>query len=140
MRTGDPRLPERFWAKVHVDADGCWLWTGGKNSHGYGIIQVSRQVGAYGAHRYAYEALVGPISYELDHLCRVRLCVNPDHLEDVTHQVNSARGFSFNKAKTHCPKGHEYEGWNLVIKKDGCRRCRACHAESERNRKKNVNK
>lgn len=82
---------KRFWS--HVDADGdCWLWTASRKDNGYGQIFIGGQNVL--AHRYAYESLVGPIpdDKEIDHLCRVRHCVNPDHLEPVTHKVNFDRG------------------------------------------------
>lgn len=101
-----PTPEERFWSKV--DKDGplpahrpelgpCWLWTGGQNAHpsgNYGRAwDRAKKVYVY-AHRVAYEALAGPIpdGLDLDHLCRVRLCVNPLHLEPVTRQVNLLRG------------------------------------------------
>lgn len=83
----------RFWAKVEVDESGCWLWTASTN-HGYGHFWVSPDVGKVYAHRYAYELLVGPIpdGLEIDHLCKVRNCVNPEHLEPVTKEENWRRG------------------------------------------------
>lgn len=109
-RTGTTDTPprslpfkERFWAKV--DRDGpvpehrpdlgpCWLWAAGLNRDGYGRFGVSGT--KLGAHRVAYELLRGPIpdGLELDHLCRAPCCVNPDHLEPVTHRENCRRGFS----------------------------------------------
>ena len=86
-----PGVQERFWAKVRK-TDGCWLWTGSHNGLGYGTIRsVGRKMYV---HRYSYELLVGPIpaGLELDHLCRVPGCVNPDHLEPVTHAENLRRG------------------------------------------------
>ena len=74
---------------------GCWLWVGATNNKGYGMIgQGRRPCKTLLAHRVTYEAFMGPISeeLELDHLCRVRSCINPKHLEPVTHQVNAARG------------------------------------------------
>jgi hypothetical protein len=94
-RLGDPRLPPRFWAKVEIIiGQGCWLWTGSISTNGYGRLSVDGKETA--AHRVFYEALVGPIPWHgkryLDHLCRVRHCVNPDHVEPVTQQENSLRG------------------------------------------------
>lgn len=91
---GDPRLPESFWRKVAIDdATGCWVWTGRLNAGGYG------ETGRHDrSHRAAYAALVSdppnwePGGLELDHLCRVRACVNPAHLELVSHQENLLRG------------------------------------------------
>jgi hypothetical protein len=88
-------------------------------------------------HRVAYEALVGPIPQGLciDHLCRNRACVNPDHLEPVTNRVNILRGetiMAANAAKTHCVRGHEYTPENTLINaKTGTRRCAACNREDQ---------
>jgi hypothetical protein len=130
-------LEERFWAKVDKHGDGCWLWTGA-TSAGYGHIFVAGRKGRGRlslAHRVSYEMHVGPIpvGLDLDHLCRVRNCVNPAHLEPVTRQVNLARGIGFtmerrnsHREKTHCPRGHEYVGENLYVRPSGHRVCRAC--------------
>lgn len=86
---------ERFWAKVdRRDGGDCWPWLGTTTSTGYGLFGVPREDRTVGAHRYAYELVVGPIptGLELDHLCRVRNCVNPAHLEPVTHAENLRRG------------------------------------------------
>lgn len=84
------------------------------------------------AHRYAYELLVGPIpeGLHIDHLCRVRLCVNPAHLEAVTCHENNRRSTSptaVNAKKTHCPRGHEYTEENTYFAPpDGRRMCKPC--------------
>jgi hypothetical protein len=121
-------LPERFWQKVDLTLD-CWLWQGARNDHGYGMIR--RDGAPTYAHRWSYEALVGPIppERELDHLCRVRTCVRPDHLEAVSHRTNllRARAFRDDVPSTHCPRGHAFAGFNLYVRPDGRRACRACH-------------
>jgi hypothetical protein len=92
MRAVKP-IDERLFARV--DADGpCWLWTGAKNRGGYGVISKGRRDGVAIVHRVVWELLVGPIpeGADLDHLCRIRECCNPDHLEPVTRAVNVARG------------------------------------------------
>lgn len=84
-------LAERFWEKVER-TDACWLWQGHRNHKGYGYISVNRR--HVGAHRVAYEMARGvpvPAGLEIDHLCHVRHCVNPDHLEAVTHMENLRR-------------------------------------------------
>lgn len=141
----DPRLPERFWSKVSPEPNsGCWLWAA-SGSHGYGRFPFlkSEWLEKRGelAHRHAYKALVGPIpdGLELDHLCRVRCCVNPAHLEPVSHAENVRRGNSGSntRSKTHCPQGHPYEGDNLRIGKNGkylARYCIACTREAGRKR------
>jgi hypothetical protein len=119
-------VAERFWSKV--DASGiCWEWKAAK-ARGYGRFGVGSKVVL--AHRWAWLNLVGPIGegLELDHLCRNRACVNPDHMQPVTHTENVRRGYGgWNTAsKTHCPQGHLYAGDNLMIS-SGRRYCRACH-------------
>ena len=120
---------ERFWAKVQRDASGgCWLWTAGLSDTGYGQFWTGGK--CQSAHRFSYETFVGPIpdGLHIDHLCRVRACVNPTHLEPVPPGVNNARGFSpsaLNAQKTHCPQGHAYAGENLVVIR-GKRHCREC--------------
>ena len=121
-----------------IDLDECWLYAGYKNKQGYGEIystvngkQVSNRL-----HRISYETFVGkiPEGLVIDHLCRNRCCINPDHLEPVTNIENILRGEGFsgkNLRKTHCPKGHEYIGENIKLWK-GCRRCRTCEKERER--------
>lgn len=125
-------LVVRIQRRVEVDANGCWIWTGclDKGS-GYGRIQVDHKTGY--SHRVAYELLVGqiPDGLELDHLCRVRACCNPDHLEPVTTLVNQHRSPITNATRICCPKGHPYGGENLRywIDKEGNRRrvCRTCN-------------
>jgi hypothetical protein len=120
---------------------GCWLWTEGDNGRGYG--RASRNNTNYQAHRLFYELLKGPIpeGHELDHLCRVTFCVNPDHLEPVPHRTNVRRGVTGavcarrQRSKTHCPFGHPYEGDNLIVfGPRKLRRCRECSRERDRAR------
>jgi hypothetical protein len=122
----------RFWSKVEKTST-CWLWTAG-TCRGYGYFATARKNGRHGrslrAHRVAFELLRGPIpnGMQLDHLCRVRGCVNPDHLEVVTGATNTLRGISspaINARKTHCRRGHEFTPENTYID-CGSRRCKAC--------------
>lgn len=130
-QVGDPRLPARFWTKVAPAETGCWLWLAGL-VEGYGRFRTSTPRANRPAHRLAYEALVGPVPDDLviDHLCRVRRCVNPAHLEPVTQRENVLRGEAAFARATHCPKGHPYAGPNLYISPNGSRRCRACAHQS----------
>ena len=126
----------RFWEKVALDPNGCWVWTGATNDGGYGQLRTDG-VTQY-AHRLAYETFVGPIpdGLQIDHLCRTRLCVNPAHLEAVTQRENILRGVSTSAQRarmTHCIAGHPLSGGNLYIRPDGKgRHCRICQRRRNR--------
>lgn len=131
----DESTARRFWAKVDVrSADECWLWTASTNTAGYGQFWLdTRQLGA---HRVAYEALVGPIpdGLQIDHLCRVKNCLNPAHMEPVTQRVNLLRGDTVpaaNAVKAHCPQGHPYDAANTYHWRRQ-RRCRECNRHRQR--------
>lgn len=120
----------RFWAKVNFGGqNGCWDWASSMYQSGYGrFMHGGKQ---FRAHRVAYEMNVGPapIGFDVDHLCRNRRCVNPAHLELVTHQENVLRGSgptAVNAAKTHCIHGHEFTPENTKVGPRGNRQCRAC--------------
>jgi hypothetical protein len=126
---------ERFWAKVERRPDGCWVWTSTLGGGGYGTFSIGgRQGRQVKAHRFAYEIVRGeiPEGLDLDHLCRVRACVNPDHLEPVTRSENVRRGLvpqlvrERQAAKTQCPRGHPYDEANTYVTPDGRRNCRTC--------------
>lgn len=125
----DTRLPPRFWSKVVPEPNsGCWLWVGALDSSGYGCFGSGQ---TRGAHRIAYAALVAdPGAAHLDHRCRTRCCVNPDHLEAVTNRANVLRGVgtpALNARKTECRHGHPLTGDNLGVSSSGGRRCKTCH-------------
>lgn len=108
---------ERFWLKVEKTGT-CWVWKSAPTSKGYGSFWFNGK--GIQAHRFSYELLVGPIPEDLtlDHLCRNRLCVRPDHLEPVTRGVNVLRGEgpgAQNARKTHCPYNHEYTPENTYV-------------------------
>ena len=136
-------LVERLLTKVtfHGD-DGCWLWKGDAR-RGYGRIQVSgRGSPRVAVHRVVYKWLVGPIpdGLTLDHLCRVRACVNPGHLEPVTNRENILRGTSpvaAHARATHCIRGHPFDEANTYRHPGGQRRaCRICERERQRQRRR----
>ena len=104
----------------------CWIWQLRTDRNGYGITR--HQDASTTAHRAVYLEIVGPIpkGLELDHLCRVRCCVNPNHVEPVTHAENMRRARFI---KTHCVNGHAYDDANSALTSDGKRRCRACLRE-----------
>ncbi len=122
---------QRFWPKV-MKTDTCWLWTGAKTSAGYGNFLVSKALHKFmGAHRFSFELTgqVIPPKLILDHLCHNRACVNPAHLEVVTHRINILRGESLSAKRaraTHCKHGHEFTPENTSIDCNGSRHCRAC--------------
>lgn len=134
---------DRFAEKIALTDSGCIEWIAGTHGVGYGLFYAGRtstaQTGRTAAHRWSYEYHVGPIpdGLEIDHLCRNRLCVNPEHLEPVTRQENLRRSHG-NHAKTHCPSGHPYAGHNLYVSPKGSRFCRECrnrHSRDLRQRK-----
>ena len=114
---------------------GCWVWLGSLTAGGYGTLRYSESQKKTTAHRVSYAAFKCdiPDELDLDHLCRVRCCVNPDHLEPVTRQVNLERGVgntgATQRARTHCPQGHEYTPENTRVNRKGQRSCKACTKE-----------
>lgn len=128
---------EAFLSRVSVDqVFGCWLWTGQKNIYGYGTVATGRKFHGM-AHAIAWKLFKGeiPAGCEIDHLCKNHGCVNPDHLDPVSHAVNVERGDGgwHNRVKTHCPRGHPYNGANLyVIPSTGSRLCAECQREHKR--------
>jgi len=119
-------LDERFWSKVEAPEgpalpgdDGCWEWTGATIPNGYGSFGVNGS--QVGAHRLAYELTVGPIpeGLTIDHLCRVKTCVNPSHMETVTRAENNRRR---SQARSVARCGHPFDSMDSA----GHRRCSAC--------------
>lgn len=138
------RQARRFWSRVRVDPSGCWIWTGARYPNGYGSSRENGKSGGY-AHRVAYTAVKGPIptGLTIDHICRVKACVNPDHLEAVTQRENTLRSpiapAAINARKTHCIHGHEFTPEN-TLRRGRERQCRTCHRtrEFERARRRRV--
>lgn len=125
---------------VAPDDRGCLIWPGALNHNGYGVIaDQGRRVNLL-VHRVVYQLQRGEITegLEPDHLCRVRACFNPDHIELVDHRTNILRGETRpaeNSRKTHCLRGHEFTASNTMLRKNGRQRqCRTCVNDAQRRR------
>jgi len=137
-RTPAP-VSERIMRRVAIVESGCWIWQGGTDRKGYGMMRAGAADGfRHGyTHRLSYETFVGPIpdGLVIDHLCRVPPCCNPAHLEPVTTGENSRRGIGPSRRKewartrTHCFRGHEFTSENILIKKRQ-RSCRQCERDA----------
>ena len=135
MRSRTTTDRERFDGKwIPEPNTGCWLWTGPVSKDGYGQFKMSHF--QWKAHRASWQMYRGeiPPGMQIDHICRVRSCVNPDHLRVVTQRTNvleNSIGLAAqNLSKTHCPRGHPLSGKNLRTVKNAetnSRRCRTCH-------------
>ena len=139
-------LPQRFLEKIIIDQEtGCCIWTGshvGKVGYGY----FWSKSGSCRAHKFCYESIIGPVpkGMELDHLCRNTLCVLPYHLEPVSHLENVRRGVSsetsgkYQKEKTHCVNGHEFNNKNTYYPNPKHRQCRICKSVREKERRRKI--
>lgn len=119
---------DRFWAKVDRTTE-CWIWTGALSANGYGSFRGTS------AHRWAYEHIIGPVGedLDLDHLCRVRACCNPAHLEAVTRSENLRRGYAARGSEPACQRGHDFTPANTgTNSRSGHRFCRECSREHKR--------
>lgn len=132
-----------FLSKISAKDDGCWVWIGSISDKGYGIYHHKGK--RRPAHRASYDMFVGFIEKNtvIDHTCRNRSCVNPDHLREVSSNVNSLENTNSHIAKfagkTHCINGHEFTEENTVVKSVGVyggiqRGCRICRKDSDKKR------
>jgi hypothetical protein len=117
---------------------GCWLWLGAANKDGYAKSENSAYPGETLGHRLSYLYHVGsiPDNKEIDHVCRVRCCVNPSHLEAILHVENVRIGENYWRKKTHCINGHEFTQTNarFVVSAGRKRRiCKQCDAKRQFN-------
>lgn len=128
------RMVDRFWGYIDADGD-CWRWKGFCIPTGYGYFMVHtiypkrRNIGV---HRLAWQMLVGtiPPKMTIDHMCKVRNCVNPSHMRLLTRAANTMAGSSvpaMNERKTECKRGHPFDSSNTVIDNRGYRQCRICN-------------
>lgn len=128
-RTPSDESLEQRLARFFVAGDEreCWTWTGPTARGAYGLLKIKGKL--HRAHREVYRLLVGeiPDGLTLDHLCRNTLCVNPQHLEPVTRQVNSKRQ-AVALHRSECLRGHLYTPENTYVNKRGCRSCKTCRA------------
>lgn len=138
--SGPPR--ERILQRTDRSGE-CWLWTGQLDQAGYAKVKIDGRMQK--GHRVAYQAWVGPIpeGLQLDHLCRVRRCVNPAHLEPVTNRENTLRGeniVGINAAKTHCKRGHPFDEANTRVWRNSriCKQCRRNYDREFKQRKRDA--
>lgn len=117
------KLPKNLANKVIVTEAGCWEWTGAISNKGYAQVGIAGKTAS--AHRVVYRLMVGPIpeGMQLDHLCRVRHCLNPAHLEAVTQSVNQRRGFAARGPKPACKRGHDTTSPDSRNASGMCREC-----------------
>src|SRR5690242_2026375 len=127
-------LRERLEKKMHMEPNtGCWLWVGAKNLQGYGRAFFDGKL--HQAHRLMFSLIVGPVpvEMELDHLCRQPACINPKHLEVVTHLENMRRAPRWQKRITRCANGHEFDG--IGSRQRWCRICKRANWRRWKERK-----
>lgn len=132
------KLEERFLSHAQ-QTEGCWFWDAHLTKDGYGMFNMGN--GMVTAHRAAYELFVGeiPKGLVIDHLCSVRDCVNPEHLEPVTQRENLRRAATWKGNQTKCKRGHDYgvqPTWTTI---KNFRRCRQCINENQRLRRRQYN-
>ena len=134
LSVGEILMERRILSSTSPNANGCWVWVGSVDPAGYGKVYIGERATMRYAHRVSYELFVGeiPPGLTVDHLCRNRSCVNPEHLEVVTLRENVLRGEgagAINARKTHCKCGEP-----LSTLPRGVRYCRPCDRKYQRER------
>ena len=129
-------VKERLLFYSYVDRDtGCWEWTSTKNQKGYPRMKIDKVM--CGAHRVSYEMFTGPLidELEMDHICENRGCINPAHIQQISHGDNIRNGARWrHKKDNHCIHGHKYTEENTQIRADGRKRCATCRRSQARER------
>jgi hypothetical protein len=138
---------ERFWAKVRIEPSGCWIWTGARDTYGYGAFHAEGR--KHSAHKWLYERCFGPVPLgcELAHIPLPHerhdpACVCPVHVRSISHRANLLEAptgiAAINASKQCCPHGHPYSAENTYVKADGSRECLQCRRrQGEEFRRKN---
>ncbi len=123
------KAERRFFRKIQIDRNGCWLWTAATDKDGYGVFGVGDKY--WRAHRFAWSIRNRPLEAheQLHHLCETPSCANPDHLVLMTPKQHKQLHMS---RITHCPYGHEYTPENTYVRPNGQRNCKACALEGTR--------
>ena len=137
------KVMRRIWAKTTITPSGCIEWTGAKSPNGYGRVGFGPRHATAVVHRLSLVWATGediPEGFDVDHLCRNRACIRPDHLEAVTRRENMRRGLSIGSETIRlddiagiCPRGHDLgapDAWS--VRRDGTRKCRLCANERAR--------
>ena len=132
----------KLWNKIKLDGE-CWIWQEGLDKDGYpNYIRFGGK--RYRPHRLVYELYIGELDLNLtiDHLCRNKICIRPEHLEQVSAKVNGLRGNTYqgiNSRKIHCTQGHPYDKKNTYYRSDdGSRVCKICAKVWQRNRREKL--
>lgn len=126
---------ERFFQKV-LKTHSCWIWMASLDHRGYGRFKFNKK--AVRAHRFSFELFNGPIQecLTIDHVCRNKKCVNPDHLRTMTRAENASIGNKNREKPSQCQRGHEFSGKNLYIDRNGHRKCKTCQNQSQNTRRR----
>lgn len=134
MASFTPILTRLLASSEQVTESGCWIWMRGLDKDGYGSMKVRQK--CHKVHRLSYETFVGsiPNGAEIDHLCFVRCCINPHHLEPVDRTTHITRSRWVLSNRTHCKHGHNLTLPNSLCRAAGQNRCRLCVNDAQKRR------